>query len=172
MIRQKIPHNNVYAENIFKGNVNLENDILWVKPDVPFFLTREILNFLNTEVKVIYWDGEDLARPKFGNKLDKNSYNKRLINKNDLIHTQKYKYSNKRCDYYQITNIDHIVPKHYNYEIKIRNEPYTHALIGYNSFEKISEQIMNNFNAKSSRQTILKFHRKTDSNLKIRKKRS
>jgi hypothetical protein len=52
MMRQKIPHNNVCAD---KGNVNLENDILWVKPDVPFFffLTREIINFLNTEVKVI-----------------------------------------------------------------------------------------------------------------------
>jgi hypothetical protein len=50
---------------------------------------------------------------------------------------QKYKCSNKRCEYYHTTNIDHIVPKYCNYEIKVRNNPYANALIGYNSLEKI-----------------------------------
>ncbi|MDR2829480.1 MAG: hypothetical protein LBB45_00290 [Methanobrevibacter sp.] len=79
----------IYVDDIFKHDVNLKNSISWLKPNVTFFLTREIINFLNTEVKVVYWDGEDLVCPKCGNKLHKNSYHERLINENDLIHTHK-----------------------------------------------------------------------------------
>ncbi|MDR3292289.1 MAG: hypothetical protein LBT10_09115 [Methanobrevibacter sp.] len=164
--KTEIPHNNVYAEGIFKDNVNIENNVLFIKPIVPFYLVRALVKFIEEITKIVYWDGENLKCPVCGRKLYRNSYSKKWINKTHLVHRQKYICSNKECDYEHVTNIDHIVPKHCNYEIEIRNEPYKQGLIDYKSLEKISEHIKNNYGANPSRQSALNFYRETDSTLK------
>ncbi|MDR2545571.1 MAG: hypothetical protein LBD03_08600 [Methanobrevibacter sp.] len=135
----KILHNNIYGEDLFKDNVKIENCALIVKPIVPFSLIVELVNFIISICEIIYWDGEGLTCPECGEKLYRNSYHERLINKIYPVKLQKYICSNKEYDYFNITNIDHIVPKYSNYEIAIRNEPYTQGLISYKSFEKVSK---------------------------------
>jgi uncharacterized C2H2 Zn-finger protein len=158
-------HNYSSAEEVFKDNVKIENNEIIVNPIVPFSLVRELVQFIEKYVKITYSDGEELKCLKCNNILSYNGYNHKNINKTHLVHLQKYKCSDEDCDYTHVTNIDHIVPKHCNYEKSIRDRPKMHNLIGYRFLEKISESIEDDFQVKPVKSTILNFLRETDHDL-------
>ncbi|GAA5818847.1 MAG: conserved hypothetical protein [Methanobrevibacter sp. CfCl-M3] len=136
-----------------------------MKPTVPFSLVHELVRFIEKDVKIIYSNEKDLICPKCNEVLDYNGYHPRCINKTHLIYLQKYKCSNKDCDYTHVTNIDHIVPKYCNYEKSIREKPKMHNLIGYRSLEKIAESIEDDFQVKPVRSTIINFLKESDKDL-------
>ncbi|MDR3062892.1 MAG: hypothetical protein LBU40_01970, partial [Methanobrevibacter sp.] len=154
---KKPPHKFICAEDVFKSNVKLENDVLIIDPSVSPSFIRELEKIVNKSIMIIYSEGENLKCPLCGEKLSKNGFHNRLLNKSDLIHLQKYKCSKKDCEFEKRTNIDNIVPKGCNYEIDVRHEPIKQNEISYMSLEKISENIELKYQSKPSRQSILNF---------------
>jgi hypothetical protein len=147
----------ICAEDVFKSNVKLENDVLIIDPSVSPSFIRELEKIVDKDMMIIYSEGENLKCPLCGEKLSKNGFHNRLLNKSDLIHLQKYKCLKKGCGFEKRTNIDHIVPKGCNYEIDVRYEPIKQNEISYMSLEKISENIELKYQSKPSRQSILNF---------------
>ena len=148
---------NIYAEDIFKSNVNLEKDTIILDPSVSPSFIRELKKLIQKDIKIVYSEEKDLKCPLCGEKLNKNGFHPRLLNKSELIFLQKYKCLKKDCAYEKVTNIDHIVPKGCNYEYDIRYEPIKQSEISYKSLEKISENIGLKYQITPSRQTILNF---------------
>jgi hypothetical protein len=151
------PHSIIYAEDVFKSNVILEKDKLIVDPSVNPSFIRELKKTVQKDIITIYSEGEDLKCPLCGEKLNKNGFRRRLLNKIDLIFLQKYKCLDKECGFEKVTNIDHIVPKGCNYENDVRYDPIKQSEISYKSLEKISENIEVKYQTKPSRQSILNF---------------
>lgn len=148
---------NIYAEDVFKSNVNLEKDKLIVDPSVSPSFIRELKKLVQRDIKIIYSDGEELECLLCGKILSKNSFRHRLLNKSELVHLQRYKCPGEKCGYEKVTNIDHFVPKGCNYEYEVRYDPIKQSEISYKSLEKISENIGIKYQVTPSRQTILNF---------------
>ena len=154
---KKPPHSIICAEDVFKSNVKLENDVLILDPSVSPLFIQELKKIVKKDIVIIYSEGEKLKCPLCGEKLSKNGFHNRLLNKSDLIHLQKYKCLKKGCGFEKRTNIDNIVPKGCNYETDIRYAPIKQNEISYMSLEKISENIELKYGFKPSRQSILNF---------------
>jgi len=152
------PHNDIYAEDIFKLNVNFEKDDLIINSSVPPSFIQEIKKIVQKDIKIIYSEGEELICPYCNKILSKNGYHHRLLNKFQPIELQKYKCTKKEgCGYEKITNIDAHVPKGCNYENTIRYDPIKQYEIAYKSLDKMTESIMLRYHVKPTRQTMLNY---------------
>ncbi|MCL2115574.1 MAG: hypothetical protein FWH29_05065 [Methanobrevibacter sp.] len=129
-----------YDDLPFKFFFDSETNTVYLNEDTTPDLVILVDYHMKKKCKVVYLKSLEKC-PICDSDLNKNGTNKFLLNKDRIIRKQKYVCKNKKCNKHSQACLKKFIDKHCNYTKDIRESGLNISLIGYLSYEKMSDLI-------------------------------